>query len=89
MSQPDAPKIEFPCDYPIKVIGDNDDDFESMVIALVREVAPDFDESTVSLNASRNGTFVSVRLSIRATGKEQLRSLHQSLMASGRVKMVL
>lgn len=89
MTQPEAPKIEFPCDYPIKVIGDYDDDFEAMVVELVREVAPDFDERTVSLNASRNGTFVSVRLSIRATGKDQLRHLHQTLMASGRVKMVL
>ncbi|MDX1452115.1 MAG: DUF493 domain-containing protein [Oleiphilaceae bacterium] len=89
MSQPEAPKIEFPCDYPIKVIGDNGDDFQGLVVSMVRKVAPDFDESTVSLNASRNGTFVSVRFSIRATGKEQLATLHQTLMASKRVKMVI
>jgi len=87
--QPDPPKIEFPCDYPIKVIGDNDSDFHALVVETVKEHAPDLDESTIKLNPSRNGTFVSVRFTIRATGKQQLKAMHVALMATGRVKMVL
>lgn len=89
MTQPDAPKIEFPCDYPIKVIGDNGDDFQSLVIDTVRAVAPDLEDGCITLNPSRNGTFVSVRFVIRATGVEQLKVLHEALMATGRVKMVI
>ncbi len=89
MTPQDPPQIEFPCDYPIKVIGDNADDFHALVVETVKQHAPDLDESTVRLNPSRNGTFVSVRVVIRATGKQQLKALHVDLMATGRVKMVL
>lgn len=86
----EPPKIEFPCEnYPIKVIGDNGDDFATMVIGVMQRFVVDFDHNTVSLNPSRNGTFVSVRLSITATGPDQLKNIHEALLATGRVKMVL
>lgn len=88
--QQEPPKIEFPCEnYPIKVIGDNADDFATLVIQVMQKYVIDFDHNTVSLNPSRNGTFVSVRLSITATGHDQLKDIHEALLATGRVKMVL
>lgn len=88
--QQEPPKIEFPCEnYPIKVIGDNADDFATLVIQIMQRYAPDFDIDTVSLNPSRNGTFVSVRVAITATGDDQLKSIHEALLATGRVKMVI
>jgi len=89
MNKPEEPKIEFPCDYPIKAIGNNDIDLKALVIEVVRKHAPDLDESRIKLNPSRNGTFVSVRFSIQATGKEQLAAIHEALMSTGQVKMVL
>jgi len=89
MSQMDAPKIEFPCEYPIKAIGDNGDDFQTLVIETVKKFVPDLDETKVTLNPSRKGNFVSVRFIIQATGKAQLKILHEALMATGRVKMVI
>ncbi|WP_250656878.1 YbeD family protein [Alkalimarinus coralli] len=89
MSQPEPPKIEFPCDYPIKVIGKAAPDFKEFVIETVSVHAPDLDIEQVDINASRNGNFVSVRLSIIATGKEQLDNLFKDLKASGRVTMVI
>lgn len=88
--QQEPPKIEFPCEnYPIKVIGDGGDDFATLVISVMQRYVPDFDHETVSLNPSRNGNFVSVRMSITATGPDQLKNIHESLMATGRVKMVI
>lgn len=84
----DAPKIEFPCDYPIRIMGHAADDFEAFVVEAVLKHAPDF-KGDVRLKASKNGNFLSAMVVIRATGEEQLKALHESLKASGRVHMVL
>lgn len=87
---PEAPKIEFPCaGYPIKVVGHNENDFRGFVIETVQIHAPDLDISQITLSESRTGKYLSVRLSITATGEEQLKRLHEDLMASGRVQTVL
>lgn len=87
---PEAPKIEFPCaDYPIKVVGDNAEDFMALVIDIVRGFDPDIDEAKVSVQDSRTGRFRSVRLKMTATGEDQLKSMFEMLKATGRVHMVL
>jgi putative lipoic acid-binding regulatory protein len=85
-----APKIEFPCHgYPIKVIGHAGEDFSEMVVEVIRRHAPDFDSTTVRVRDSSNGRFLSVQVSIIATGIEQLEAIHTDLRATGRVQMVL
>lgn len=89
-TQKEPPKIEFPCpNYPIKVVGTNSDNFREFVIEIVQLHAPDLDLATVSVQDSRNGTFQSVRFKITAQGVEQLRAIHEALIASDRVKMVI
>lgn len=88
--QQEPPKIEFPCpNYPIKAVGLGGDDFQSHVVEIIQIHVPDFDLTTVSVQDSRNGTFQSVRFKITAQGVEQLKALHEALMASDRVKMVI
>lgn len=90
MSQQEPPRIEFPCpDYPIKVIGVGAEGFEDLVIEIVQKHAPDLDTSQVTTQPSSKGKFLSVRLKITATGVSQLQQIHQELMATGNVKMVL
>lgn len=86
---PDAPKVEFPCDYPIKVVGDAAPDFEAIVVEVIEEHAPGIDRRTINAVDSRNGKFRSVRVTITATGQDQLQALFASLKATGRVHMVL
>jgi hypothetical protein len=83
------PKIEFPCDYPLRIIGEGSADFQGMVVAVVRVHAPDLDESTVSVRESRNGNYHAITLTIRATGEPQLSAIFEDLKATGRVQMVL
>ena len=83
------PRVEFPCDYLLKVMGDAGADFREVVIAVVREHAPDLDETIVSVRESRNGRFLSVNVTIRATGEAQLQAIFASLKQTGRVHMVL
>lgn len=90
MSEQAPPRIEFPCaDYPIKVIGEGVEGFEDLVIDIVQRHAPDLDTSLVTTQPSSKGKFLSVRFKITATGVPQLKSIHQDLMATGKVKMVL
>lgn len=89
MTEPKAPKIEFPCDYMIKVIGNAAPDFTEFVVSVVEVHAPGIKESDVSVKDSSKGRFASVQLIIRATGEDQLKALFEDLKASGRVHMVL
>ncbi len=89
MSEPKAPKIEFPCDYVIKVIGDSAPDFTEFVVGIVAQHAPGIREEDVSVKDSSKGRFCSVQLTIFATGESQLTALFLDLKASGRVHMVL
>lgn len=85
----DGPKIEFPCDYPIKILGRSAGDFETLVIEVVERHAPGFDQETVTIRSSRKGTFTALTVVITATGPEQLKALHRDLMATGLVQMVI
>lgn len=89
MSKPKAPKIEFPCDYVIKVIGHAAPDFRAYVVSVVEKHAPGVREDLISVTDSRNGRFTSVQLTIVATGEPQLQALFEDLKSSGRVHMVL
>ncbi|HEX7036140.1 MAG TPA: DUF493 domain-containing protein [Pseudomonadales bacterium] len=85
----DSIRIEFPCDYPIRIIGEQRDDFEASVLGIVRAHARTVREESVSVRQSRDGTYCSVRVTIVATGEEQLEGLHRALMAEPGVRMVL
>lgn len=89
MTEPTPPRVEFPCDYPLKVVGDGAADFRDVVVAIIRSHAPDLDESRISVRESRNGRFLSVHVVIRATGEAQLQAIFASLKQTGRVQMVL
>lgn len=89
MAAPEAPKIEFPCAYPIKVLGRSSASFEGIVLAVFERHAPGFDQQTIEVRISRNGTFTSLTITITATGPAQLESLHKDLLATGQVKMVI
>lgn len=89
MSETRGPEIEFPCDYPIKVIGDYTEDFAHAVTRVLQEFDPAFDPATMTARPSRNSRFISVRVAFRATSESQIRELFEALKATGRVHMVV
>ncbi len=89
MQEPEPPKIEFPCDYPIKVLGRSSDAFESLILEVFSQHAPGFDRTLISVRASSKGTFTAMTVIITATGPDQLEALHKDLMSTGHVQMVL
>lgn len=90
MSDPKAPKIEFPCpDYPIKIMGEAGEELHSLVVEVMERHAPDFDQTRISVRDSSKGRFQSVTVWITATGVPQLEAIHEDLRTSPLTKMVL
>ncbi len=85
----EPPKIEFPCRYPIKVVGRAEPEFEPQVISAVRTLAPGFSDADVSSRASSKGRFSSITIFITATGEDQLGEIFTELKKISSVKMVL
>jgi putative lipoic acid-binding regulatory protein len=70
-------------------MGANDEDFVDVVVAIGRRHAPELDEARVAVRRSRGARWVSVTMTIRATGEPQLRALFEDLKATGRIQLVL
>lgn len=81
--------LEFPCDFPIKVMGAARDDFVQAVVMVVQAHAPDFEAASVEMRASGKGNYLAVTCIIRATSREQLDNLYRDLSSHPYVKIVL
>lgn len=86
----DETLLTFPCDFPIKIMGLNTDDFSQSIIAIVQQHAPDFDATTsLTRTASTQGKYLSITCTIRAHSQAQLDGLYRALTAQPLVKFVL
>lgn len=81
--------IEFPCDFPIKIMGVRSDDFAQTVVAIVLRHVPDFAAETVEMRASAAGNYLSITCTVRATSRAQLDDLYRELSGHPLVKLVL
>ncbi|MDG2421161.1 MAG: DUF493 domain-containing protein [Gammaproteobacteria bacterium] len=83
------PKIEFPCLYPIKIIGYAVIDFEETVLTVIERYAGPVAKDLIKAKSSRKNNYLSITVTIAATGEEQLHSIFQDLKKIESVKMVL
>lgn len=81
--------LEFPVDFPIKVMGRRTDEFAQTIAALVCARVPGFDPASIELRASSRGAWLSVTLTVRAQSREQLEALYRELAAHPLVRIVL
>lgn len=81
MSEPRAPLLRFPTDYPIKVVGRAGDDVRAQADAIMAAHVPDLDSSRVSERLSANGNFLCVSYVIHASSAEQVSALAAALKA--------
>ncbi len=81
--------LTFPTDFPIKIMGASVDGFAPTIVEVVRAHAPDFDATTLEQRHSRDGNYLSLTVTIRATSREQLDALYRALTAHPMVKVVL
>lgn len=98
MNQPPSPPagpsrtdtlIEYPCRFPIKVMGAKAEGFVHAVTLVARQFDPDFDAATIELRESKGGNYLGVTITINATSREQLDELYRTLSTHPMVKVVL
>ncbi|RKR06404.1 hypothetical protein C7446_1347 [Kushneria sinocarnis] len=84
-----APRIEFPCYYTIRIVGNNAVDFETSMLDVVERFDPEVDRGAVTHHDSRSGKYRSLHVTLYTTGEQQLKALFDELKATGMVQMVL
>ena len=92
-SPPDIPPeqslIEYPSLFPIKVMGKNHPDFAQALTELVLRFDEHFDAATVEMRPSKNGNYMGLTFTVKATSREQLDDLYRALTGHPMVKVVL
>lgn len=81
--------LEFPCDFPIKIMGAKQDGYAQAILDVVLRHAPDFDAARMEMRPSSKGTYLSLTCTVRATSKAQLDALYRELSTHPMVKVVL
>lgn len=81
--------INFPCEFPLKIMGATQEGFAQAVLEVVVRHAPDFDAATMQMRPSKAGNYLSLTCIVRATSKSQLDGLYRDLTAHPMVKIVL
>ncbi len=88
---PEQPEtlLKFPCDFPIKVVGQQSDDFEIAVLSIIRKHLPDFSENAYQSRPSKQGKYLALTITVHVTSKEQLDNIYRDLSSSPHILMAL
>jgi len=81
--------IEYPCQFPIKVMGANVEGFAQAMVEVARTFDPLFDADRIERRESSGGKYLGVTLTVRATSRQQLDDLYRALTSHPMVKIVL
>ena len=81
--------FEFPCQFPIKIMGNKSADLKKMVLDALTSVGVDASTAEIKTRESSAGTYLSVTALFKAESKEQLDQLYQLLSNNSDIKMVL
>ncbi len=90
MSDPqDESPLQFPCSFPIKVMGHNVEDFSHQVLAIVGRHVPGLEAQAVNSRASGKGNYLALTITIEAQSRAQLDAIYHELSACPLVLMAL
>ncbi|WP_043284137.1 DUF493 family protein [Paraburkholderia oxyphila] len=90
-AQPPAKEslIEFPCDFPIKVMGKTHPEFQDTIVAVLREFDGTFDAATIESRPSSGGNYTGLTVTVRTTSQAHLDDIYRALTGHPMVKIVL
>ena len=81
--------IEFPCDFPIKVMGETHASFTAEIIKTIQNQLPSFDASHIEMRGSSGGKYISLTCTVHVTSKLQLDAIYRAISAHPLVKFAL
>ena len=87
--KPEDSFIEYPCSFPIKVMGKTVPEFAQTLTNVVLEHDPNFDPATLEIRPSPKGNYTSLTFFIWATSREQLDTIYKAVHGHPLVSFVL
>jgi len=86
---PEQSLIEYPCDFPIKVMGRHVVEFVPAIAEAVRQFDPGFKAETIEQRPSKGGNYLGLTVTVHVSSREQLDAIYRMLTAHPLVKIVL
>jgi putative lipoic acid-binding regulatory protein len=81
--------FEFPCDFPIKVMGRTHPEFADTMVQVIRQFDDGFDLARIELRPSSGGNYTGLTCTVRATSRAHLDDIYRALTAHPMVKVVM
>lgn len=85
----DETLLEFPCDFPIKIMGRESAEFRTLAQALVEKHTGPLAAEAIVCNLSRNGVFISVTVTVVAQSQQQLDDIYREVTSHDDILMAL
>ena len=89
MDKPRHTLLEFPCIFPLKIMGEAHPALTQTVLTIVQNHDPNFDGASMGTRLSSAGRYLSLSCSINAVSQAQLDALYRELTAHPSIKVVL
>ncbi len=84
-----AKLLDFPVEFPMKVIGQRVDDFAQKISEVVCQHVPKFDPASIELRVSSKGSYLSLTVTPVVENREQLEAVYRALSEHPMVRIVL
>ena len=81
--------FNFPCDYPIKIFGENQPEFQKIVCNIVETHTGKLHANQITIKHSSKDKYISLTVRILATNRQQLDSINQDLQSCPLVSYIL
>lgn len=85
----EEPALQFPCEFPIKMMGRDTPGFRQLARALIEHHTGPIPDDAVQAAVSRRGSFVSITVTITATSQQQLDDIYRDATSHDEVLMAL
>jgi uncharacterized protein len=81
--------LEFPCDFPIKVMGAATDDFRSLALGIITRHFGQLAEGSIEERPSSGGKYLGITVTVRAESKAQIDAAYGELTSCRQVLVAL
>ena len=81
--------IDYPCEFPIKIMGKDEQDFTKSILMIVHRHVPSFDDKNIETRLSKKNKYLSLTCTVYVISQSQLDALYQELCDHPMVLMVL
>jgi hypothetical protein len=89
MAEPTPSLIQYPSDFPIKIMGPMQDAFAQTMVDLIVQHDPTFHAGKMEMRASAKGNYLALTVTVLATSRAQLDDLYRALSSHPMVKVVI